>query len=61
MDKILYEEIILVPVGVTDFKFFNKVAEERLLNCHPNEIDFITEDCQRVYELAKDCLKSYQK
>jgi hypothetical protein len=61
MDKILYEEIVLVPVAKSDFEEFNTLAERLLLSRHPNREDEIKEDRNYIFELAQNMLNKVRK
>jgi hypothetical protein len=61
MDKILYEEIALLPVASADFKQLNKQAEDLLTCRHPTRKDIIKEDRDRVFQFGCNCLKDYRK
>jgi hypothetical protein len=61
MDKILYEEIVLLPVAKSDFEKFNTLAEESLFSRHPNRKSDIQEDRQYISELANNMLIKVRK
>jgi hypothetical protein len=61
MDKILYEEIVLVPVAKADFEEFNNLAEQYLLSRHPHRQDDIKEDRAYIFGLAQNMLRKVRK
>jgi hypothetical protein len=60
MDKILYEEIVLLPVAKADFEKLNELAENLLLQRHPKRKDIIKEDRAAVQEIGEKVLKDYR-
>jgi hypothetical protein len=61
MDKILYEEIVLVPVAKADFQEFNALAEKLLLARNPNRKDLIREERQLLLEKGARILQEFRE
>jgi hypothetical protein len=60
MDKILYEEMVLVAVAKADSERFQKMAEKRLVARHPQRKQDIQEDIKSIQQLGARTLQGYR-